>query len=151
MHFPLFMDLSNRLIVVFGGGQIATRRIQTLLRFSCKIRLIAPQISEELQVSVQSGCIEYICACYDSKFLSGAFIAIGATNDRAVNHQVYLDATHAKLLVNIIDSKQECSFFFPAVFEDSQIVGGLISKAGHNHALVKTTAQQIRHLLDGGK
>ena len=30
-YFPMFIDLSDKKIVVVGGGNIATRRIRTLL------------------------------------------------------------------------------------------------------------------------
>ena len=35
-YFPMFIDLSDKNIVVAGGGNIATRRIKTLLKFTKK-------------------------------------------------------------------------------------------------------------------
>ena len=32
-YFPMFIDLSDKNIVVAGGGNIATRRVKTLLKF----------------------------------------------------------------------------------------------------------------------
>lgn len=150
MHFPLFINLKDTLVVVIGGGQIATRRILTLLKFDCKIKLIAPSITSELQELATNGNLEYIHSCYDSSFLIGAGIVIAATNERCINHKIYQDATAAGLLINVADNKQECSFFFPAIFETEHIIGGLISKAGHDHTLVKQTAKQIRTILNGG-
>lgn len=150
MHFPLFVDLADILVVVVGGGQIATRRTLTLLKFDCKIKLIAPTITSELQELINNSKLEYINSHYDSSLLTDAGIVIAATNERRVNHQIYQDATAAGLLVNVADNKQECSFFFPAIFENEHIIGGLISKAGHDHALVKQTAKQIRTTLNGG-
>lgn len=151
MHFPMFIDLTDKLIVVIGGGHIATRRIGTLVKFGCQIKLIAPQLSFKLQELVDSGALEYIPALYDSSYLQGAFAAIGATNDRSVNHMVYVDASAQNVFVNIIDKKEECSFFFPAIFDNEELCGGLISKGGKRHTLVKDTANSIRELLNGGK
>ena len=36
-YFPMFIDLSDKKIVVVGGGNIATRRIRTLLQFTRNI------------------------------------------------------------------------------------------------------------------
>lgn len=151
MYFPIFIDLADKTIVVIGGGTIATRRIKTLLKFACKIRLVAPQISSQLQALVDNGALQYMPGTYQTDYLAGAFIVIGATNDRAVNHTVYQEATAANIPVNIIDKKEECSFFFPAIFENAQLCGGLISKGGQNHTLAKDSAARIRQLLDGGR
>ena len=38
-YFPMFIDLSDKNIVVADGGNIATRRGKTLLKFTPKIVL----------------------------------------------------------------------------------------------------------------
>ena len=43
-YFPMFIDLSDKNIVVVGGGNIATRRVKTLLSFTRNIRVIAPKV-----------------------------------------------------------------------------------------------------------
>ena len=40
--FPLFVDISEKKIVVIGGGAIATRRVKTLLSFEPQIVVVAP-------------------------------------------------------------------------------------------------------------
>ena len=44
-YFPMFIDLSDKNIVVVGGGNIATRRVKTLLSFTRNIRVIAPKVT----------------------------------------------------------------------------------------------------------
>ena len=48
-YFPLFINIKEKDILVFGGGNIATRRIKAMLPYGACIRIIAPEISEELQ------------------------------------------------------------------------------------------------------
>lgn len=150
MHFPIFVDLTDKLVVVIGGGRIATRRIKTLLRFGCSIKVVALQLDDQLRELADSKQIEYVCAAYAEHYLHTAFMVIGATDDRTVNHAVYLAAKSLAIPVNIIDRKEECSFFFPAVFENEHICGGLISKGGQQHGLAKESAARIRELLNGG-
>ena len=42
-YFPMFIDLSDKNIVVAGGGKIATRRVRTLLKFTRNITVVAPK------------------------------------------------------------------------------------------------------------
>ena len=48
-YFPLFFNMEDREIRVFGGGNIATRRVKMLLEFGAKVSVAAPQITEELE------------------------------------------------------------------------------------------------------
>lgn len=54
-YFPMFIDLSDKKIVVVGGGNIATRRIRTLLQFTRNITAIAPKSTMELQELGKTG------------------------------------------------------------------------------------------------
>ena len=47
-YFPMFVDLSDKNIVVVGGGNIATRRVKTLLQFTRNITVVAPKITPDL-------------------------------------------------------------------------------------------------------
>lgn len=48
-YFPLFMNLNQKNIVVWGAGTIATPRIIHLLRFGATVHVIAPEFSKELE------------------------------------------------------------------------------------------------------
>lgn len=49
MYFPLFIDLSEKEVLVVGAGVIASRRVRTLCGFAGHIIVVAPEISEEIQ------------------------------------------------------------------------------------------------------
>ena len=53
--FPMFIDLSDKNIVVVGGGKIATRRVKTLLSFTRNIRVIAPKVTREMMELAKTG------------------------------------------------------------------------------------------------
>ena len=44
-YFPLYVDLSDKNVVVVGGGTIATRRVKALLLFTRNITVIAPKMT----------------------------------------------------------------------------------------------------------
>ena len=142
-RFPLFIDISGRRIVVVGGGDIAVRRINTLLRFGADIKVIAPEFKKEKVI----GDVIYISKKFEPSDLDGAFMAIGATNDRNVNHLIYTVCSDKNILCSIADRKEECNFYFPAVCLSDEISVGVVSD-GNNHKLVRKTAEKIRRLID---
>ena len=48
-YFPMFIDLSDKKIVVVGGGNIATRRLRTMLHFTRNITATEPKSTMEQQ------------------------------------------------------------------------------------------------------
>lgn len=45
-YFPMFVDLTQKKVTVIGAGNIAKRRIETLLSFAGTIEVIAPDACE---------------------------------------------------------------------------------------------------------
>ena len=73
-------------------------------------------------------------------------MVLAATDNREVNHAVFLEARREKMPVNISDCKEECSFYFPSVIKDGDIVIGVTS-GGTDHKKTKQTADRIRSLI----
>ncbi|AEV68393.1 precorrin-2 dehydrogenase/sirohydrochlorin ferrochelatase family protein [Acetivibrio clariflavus] len=147
-HFPLFIDLRNRKVAVIGGGNVAARRVETLIKFGAKVTVIAPQISEKIDELYNLGKIEVIMREYRKSDILNAFIVIIATDNKEVNETATKDARELNILMNRADSKEDCDFFFPAVFSDRHIVGGIISKNGSNHNIVREKSKGIREYLN---
>ena len=145
--FPLFIDIKDKLVLIVGGGKIAGRRVDTLLKFGARVRVIAPEINEALKVLKEKKLIEVISREYFSHDIDGSFLVVAATNKRGVNCLIGEDAKKRGIFVSVADCKEESNFYFPAVFEDEGVVGGLISKGGRNHSLVRKRAEEIRKCL----
>ena len=54
-RFPIFLDLADREIHVYGGGRIASRRVETLLPFSPRLTVHAPRVTAQLQKAALEG------------------------------------------------------------------------------------------------
>lgn len=141
-YFPLFVSLRDKHIVVVGAGTIARRRVETLLPFGCAVTVIAPesQIPPHPQVHWEK-------RNYQPGDLAQANLALAATNDRAVNHAVFLEATRLGIPVNIADAPLECSFFFPAIIQQGNAVLG-VTASGTDHSLARSIAQRVRELRE---
>ena len=78
---------------------------------------------------------------YRSGDLAGAFLAVAATDDRAVNRQVGEEARALGIPVSVADCREECSFFFPAVCEGGGVTAGLVSRGGRDHGRTARAAR----------
>ncbi len=143
-RFPLFIELTGKRVLVVGGGEIATRRVKTLLKFGADIYLVSPHLTPELQEMFSRKLFNYREGYYESRDIQNKFMAVAASDDRETNHMVYMDAKEKGIHMSIADCREECSFYFPAIFEFDGIVGGLVSKNGDNHSRVRTVAERIR-------
>ena len=51
---PIFINITDRTCVVVGGGDVAVRKVGTLLKANASVALISPEICHELQVLVDA-------------------------------------------------------------------------------------------------
>jgi len=150
-HFPMFVDLRGKKAVVIGGGEIAARRIKVLSRFGAEVLSIAPSHHEKLRCMAEGNRIRLAEREYRTGDLEEAFLVLAATHSREVNEKVFQDARDAGIPVNVCDNKEQCDFYFPAVFENESVIGGLISKDGNDHHAAKEMASGIREWLQKGR
>lgn len=146
-HFPLFIDIKNKKAVIIGAGKIAARRAKSLLKFGANVFVIAPVICDEITKMADDEKLKVVCREYKSRDLDGAVLAVAATNDRAVNKMVADSAKLNGIPISVSDRREESTFYFPAIFEGSGVVGGVISSGGADHSKVKEKAVEIRKLL----
>ena len=140
-RFPLFLDLNGKRVVLVGGGTIAARRIGTLRMFGCQIVVVSP----ELKCSAEG--LTWLQRPYQDGDLEGACLAIAATNDRQVNHQVGQDAQALGIPVSVADCEAECTFYFPAVCTGEDLIAGVVS-TGKDHHKTARAAKAIRRVLE---
>ncbi|MGI6402896.1 MAG: glutamyl-tRNA reductase [Oscillospiraceae bacterium] len=146
LRFPLFVDLTARRVAVIGAGPVALRRILALCSYPCTIRVIAPDALPEIEQLHAEGKITYVKKAYDSSDLDGAYLVIAATNDRALNSRIALDARMNGQYCSVGDCKEECSFYFPAtVHYDGGVIG--ICGTGENHKKTRKIAAEIREFI----
>lgn len=115
VRYPIFLNLSNRRVVVIGGGTVAVRKSQALLAAGARVLVAAEAINDALTTLSEDTNTELIESRYSREYLSGAVLAIAATNDHELNEQIYNDCQELGLLCNVVDAPKLCDFFVPAV------------------------------------
>lgn len=48
-HFPMFVDLSGRPVLIVGGGSVALRKLRKLAPYGPKCVVVAPEVAEEIR------------------------------------------------------------------------------------------------------
>ncbi len=135
--YPIFLELTGRRAVVIGGGAVAVRKAQSLLAAGARLVVVAEHANDMLTALCQGTKAELIKSRYSKNYLTGAVLAIAATNSRQLNKQIYKDCQELEILCNVVDEPQLCDFFVPAVVKrgDLQIAIGTEGRfpafAGH--------------------
>ena len=146
-YFPLFINKKEKDILLFGGGNIATRRIKAMLPYGACIRIVAPEISEELQqLAEQNGNLILDYRKYKLSELQKPDFVLAATNDEKVNQTIFRECRHKGILVNVASNRELCDFYFPGVVQQGDITVGITAN-GKNHKKAAEVTEQIRKLL----
>ncbi len=145
-YLPIFIDLRERLVVVVGGGVVAARKVEQVLKAHARVRVIAPDLCQELAAFREHGRIEYRPVPFSPPQLDGALLAIAATGDEEVNEAVAVSARERGILVNAVDDSANCDFIFPAIVDRSPLVVA-VGTSGSSPTLARRVRAQIEALL----
>lgn len=123
-YFPLFHRLEAQLVLVVGGGAIALRKITLLERSGAQIRVVAPDIHEEILNKTACQCFQ---RDYDQTDLAGVSLVVVATNNSALNRTISNQAKSLSLLVNVVDSSELSNVIFPSIVDRNPLLIAITS------------------------
>lgn len=139
-YFPFFIEIKDKPCLVVGGGRVALRKIEKLLPFGAEITVVSPAFCPEVAELTDIRRIERGFRPTD---IEGMLFVIGATDDEAVNREISVRCRERRIPVNIVDDREKCSFFFPALVKRGEFVAGFSSGGGSPLA-----AQYIRKKVE---
>lgn len=117
----LNVDMSGKRAVIIGGGRVARRKAEVLLEAGADVRVVAPELSEELTLLAEAGKLSVRYAHYEECDLDGMFLVVAATNNVEINRQVSNDAGSKKLMVCVADDSESGNFSFPALLHRGNV------------------------------
>jgi precorrin-2 dehydrogenase/sirohydrochlorin ferrochelatase len=109
-HYPVFLDLRDRPVVVAGAGKVALRKVRGLLEAGARITVVAPECLPDFDALP----VRIVRRGFRVSDLRNAVLVFAATDDRRVNHRIHRAAQARGILANIADSAEECDFVVPA-------------------------------------
>ena len=146
VFYPVFLDLRGRRAVVIGGGAVAEQKVRGLLAAGAHVTVVSPDMSPGLADLARRSAIELRRRRYHDHDLAGAWLAIAATDDRAVNEAVYAEAERLGVPLNAVDDLEHCSFIAPAIHREGDITVA-VSTGGKSPALAVRLRQRVARLV----
>lgn len=149
-YFPLFMDISDKKIVVVGAGTIAARRVAVLCQFCGNLTVVASRIHPELEELEKEGRIRIIRREYKREDIYDAWMVLAATDQHTLNDEIYSVAKCLGALVNVASDREKCDFHFPGIVKKDHFVVG-INASGKDHRGAARLKQVIQNAVEGAE
>ena len=150
-YFPMFVDLTDKTCLVVGGGEVAYRKVKTLLDFDAKVTVVAESVcprraglagarnvtSENKMLTAcgqdaeKADALEQkITICvrpFQKEDCDGRLLVVAATDDKELNHNIAEYCKAAGIMVNAVDQKDDCSFIFSSYVREQNLVAAFSS------------------------
>lgn len=154
-HFPFFVEITGKKGVVVGGGKVAARKVEKLLAFDPNLTVIAPRIEacirtqEKLLQKNAAASLLFRERAFRMEDLEEADYVIAATDDEALNGRIADYCKKQRIPVNVVDDREKCTFFFPALVKDGPLTIG-ISTDGKSPLAASWARKGIAQMLPEG-
>ena len=152
MFYPLFIELRHCSVLVVGGGVVAERKIESLLRAEAEVTAVAPNFTPALLKLAESRSIRTIRRKFEEKDLEEAVLVISATDDVETQERVAALARAHGVLINTVDQPRLCDFIVPATVRRGDVIVA-ISTSGKSPALAAALRAKIETIVtnDAGR
>ncbi len=140
---PLFVNVTDRLAVVIGGGPVGRRKASAVLAAGGRVRLVClePRASQ-----MDDPRLEWLSEAYSPKHLIGAALVFAA-GPVELNSQVVADAQARGIWVNAASEPTAGDFYLPATVRRDDFVLA-ISSGGAAPALTQTVRERLEAEFD---
>lgn len=122
---PISINVTNKKILLIGGGKVATHKAQIIYRFVKEVTVVSPDFTDEILELP----FTFIRKEYDPNDLTGAFLVYVCTGDHLLNEQVKQDAEKLGILTSVCDAPLLCDFVSPAIHKQGNLTIAVSSNA----------------------
>lgn len=142
---PIFVSLVNKPVLVVGGGDVALRKVQTLVKAQANVKVVAKEICQDIR-NIKSESLTLVTESYASSYINDNWLVIAATDDNDLNDAVHKDALAQGIFVNVVDDPARCHFIMPAIIDRSPIVFA-ISSGGEAPVLARLWKEKLESMI----
>ncbi|WHE08315.1 bifunctional precorrin-2 dehydrogenase/sirohydrochlorin ferrochelatase [Thermoanaerobacterium thermosaccharolyticum] len=142
-YYPIMLNIKNKKCLVIGGGNVAYRKILSLLEFGGTVTAIAPKFIKDIWELSKNNRIELIDRKYQKNDVQNYNLVIVATNDKMLNKEISKECIENNIPVNVVDDKKLSTFITPSVIRRGDLTIS-ISTNGKSPLL----SRRIREMLE---
>lgn len=113
--YPVGLRLQGRPVLVVGGGNVAQRRVPTLIAAGAQVHLVSPAVTPSIEGLAGAGEIVWHERGFRDDDLRGVWYVMAATDDPRVNARVSELAEQQRLFCVRADDAAAATAFTPAV------------------------------------
>ena len=135
-YFPLYLKMDKIKVLIVGGGNIATEKLEKILDFTTDITVISPVICDKANEYIKRDNLSFEVRKYEIGDIKEFDIIVVAVDDLELQKEIFEECKLYNKLCNSVDSVEYCNFIFPAYIKK----GGLtvsISTSGKSPAVAK--------------
>ena len=145
-HLPIFINIRQRPCLVIGGGDIALRKINLLIKAQAKVDCLSPLFCEGIINLSKNGNVNLIDKSFEPDDMKDYAIIIASTDDSSVNSLISQLAKQAKIPVNVVDSPELSSFIMPSIVDRSPVIIA-VSSAGKAPVLARLIRAKLETVI----
>jgi siroheme synthase-like protein len=145
-YYPIFLDVTDRPVVLVGGGRVALEKIGKLVDAGAEVTVVAPELIPEVRAYVDDGRAEHIDRPFEAGDTDGNWLVMVATDDGAVNRSVADEARANGILVNAADDASNCDFILGSLVKRGSLQV-TASTGGGSPAMARWLRERLEEFL----
>ena len=146
-RFPLFVNLDKLPVLVVGGGDIAERKINLIIKANANVEVLARKFSPNVEQLISKKKLKKIKKSLDISTLSSNYsLIIAATDNKQVNKKLFNFAKKNNILINVVDQPELCTCTFGSIVERGDLVVA-ISTGGSAPVFARNLREKLETLL----
>lgn len=145
--YPLFADLSDRPVLVVGGGAVAERKVAALVACGARVTVGARLLTKAIRQLADDNVVSLHEGSFEPAWLDDAWVVVAATDDAELHRRIAALAEARRMFVNVVDDAALSTFQVPAVIDRSPITIA-ISSGGDAPMFARLIRERLETLLD---
>jgi len=146
-RFPLFVNLDKLPVLVVGGGEIAERKINLIIKANANVEVLARKFTPNVEQIISKKKLKKIKKSFDISSLSRNYsLIIAATDNKQVNKKLFNFAKKNNILINVVDQPELCTCTFGSIVERGDLVIA-ISTGGSAPVFARNLREKLETLL----
>ena len=147
-YFPFFLQLNKLPCLLIGGGSVAERKLDLLVKANADITIVSLDFTDYILNLAKSYNIKCITKEYSENILkeNKYKFVISATNNVSLNERVAKDCNKHNIIVNVVDQPDICDFIFPSILERGDITVA-VSTGGASPVLARVLRTKLETMV----
>lgn len=142
IYYPVFLNLKNKRVLLFGGGEVGLRKAKSLIQSGARLSVVSRDFSSAFRQFAKAKKLKLKKGSQIPRQIDHFSLVVAATSDNSFNRLVYRACNRKGIWVNVVDDPKHSSFIVPSVMRRGSLQVA-ISTGGASPALAKLLRQKF--------